>query len=83
MKIDLLNFILNIQKNNDAYNSHGGYKISFLKSCLEQENKQQLILDLSSELQAEVVQSIGHTVILYKENKFMKTFWEKKRRGKR
>ena len=35
----------------------------------EQEKKQQLILDLSSELQAEVVQSIGHTVILYKENK--------------
>ncbi|MCI5543371.1 MAG: YhbY family RNA-binding protein [Candidatus Onthovivens sp.] len=59
----------NIKMLKNAFNTHEIIKISFLKSCLEQENKQQLILDLSSELQAEVVQSIGHTVILYKENK--------------
>lgn len=53
----------------NAFNTHEVIKISFLKSCLDQNNKQQLILDLSSELRAEVVQSIGHTVILYKENK--------------
>lgn len=56
----------------NAFNTHEIIKITFLKSCLEQNNKQQLILDITSNLNADLVQSIGHTIILYKENKDLK-----------
>lgn len=44
-------------------------KVAFLKSSVENEDLNELILDLSSNLNAEVIQKIGKTIILYRENK--------------
>ena len=48
---------------------HELIKIAFLKSALENVNFDEAVLDLSANLHAEVVQKIGKTVILYRENK--------------
>lgn len=45
-------------------------KISFLKSSFsDAESKNELILDLVSNLKAEVVENIGKTLLLYRPNK--------------
>lgn len=53
---------------NNCFNTHELIKISFLKSSLEESNKEALILDLISSLRCELIQKIGNTLILYKEN---------------
>ncbi len=57
---------------NNCFNTHELIKISFLKNSLEEENKEALILDLISELRCDIIQKIGNTLILYKENKKLK-----------
>ncbi len=42
----------NIKMLKNAFNTHEIIKISFLKSCLEQENKQQLILNRNLSLRS-------------------------------
>ena len=56
----------------NCFNTHELVKISFLKSSLEEENREELILDLVSALRCELIQKIGNTIILYKENKKLK-----------
>ena len=53
---------------NNCFNTHELVKINFLKSSLEDANKEALILDLISSLRCELIQKIGNTLILYKEN---------------
>ncbi len=57
---------------NNCFNTHELVKISFLKNSLEEENRETLILDLISELKCDIIQKIGNTLILYKENKKLK-----------
>jgi len=47
---------------------HELIKIGFLKSALNNADLEQLILDISGSLHADVVQQIGHTVLLYRKN---------------
>ena len=54
---------------NNGIEKHELIKIAFLKSALETVNFEEAVLDLSANLHAEVVQKIGKTVILYRENK--------------
>lgn len=45
-------------------------KVAFLKTSLSEEHSfEEMILDLSSELDAIIIQKIGKTIVLYKENK--------------
>lgn len=53
----------------NAITKHELIKIAFLKSALESESMNQMILDIASKLNADVVQTIGHTAILYRQNK--------------
>ena len=57
---------------NNCFNTHELVKISFLTNSLEEENRETLILDLISELKCDIIQKIGNTLILYKENKKLK-----------
>ena len=57
---------------NNCFNTHELVKISFLKNSLEEENRETLILDLISELKCDIIQKVGNTLILYKENKKLK-----------
>jgi Predicted RNA-binding protein containing KH domain, possibly ribosomal protein len=57
---------------NNGIIKHEIIKISFLKSSLSNKPLEELILDLSSDLKADVVQQIGHTVVLYKANPKLK-----------
>ena len=54
---------------NNALEKHELIKVAFLKSALDNINFEEAILDLSANLHADIVQKIGKTVILYKENK--------------
>lgn len=47
---------------------HEMVKISFLKSALGEASKEQYVLDLLSTLNADLVQSIGNTIIIYRPN---------------
>ncbi len=53
----------------NAFSKHELIKISFLKSCFENRDKHEITLDLIASLKCDLVQSIGNTIILYKENK--------------
>ena len=68
---ELLNnqVIYNIQ---NAFNTRELIKISFLKSALENGDKNAIILDLASSLNCDIVQIIGNTVLLYKPNSELK-----------
>lgn len=58
-----------IQNISNCFNTHELVKIAFLKSCLDQKSKHEVILDLMSKMKdCELVQSIGNTIILYKQN---------------
>ncbi|MDY2728405.1 MAG: YhbY family RNA-binding protein [Candidatus Onthovivens sp.] len=60
------NFIAMIQK---AFEKYELIKVSFLKSSVENYNFEEMILDLSATVDAQIIQKIGKTIILYKENK--------------
>ena len=60
------NFIAMIQK---AFEKYELIKVSFLKSSFENYNFEEMILDLSATVDAQIIQKIGKTIILYKENK--------------
>ena len=47
-------------------------KVAFVKSSLDNFNFEEMIIDLSSSLNATIIQKIGKTIILYKENKKIK-----------
>ena len=57
-----------LQSLENAINAHELIKVVFLKSALESKKMEELVLDISSGIKADVVQEIGHTVILYKAN---------------
>lgn len=61
----------NVYKNlENALNAHEIIKISLLKtSFTNDEEKNELIINLISNLNAEIVNKIGNTIIIYKENK--------------
>ena len=61
-----------IQSVENCFSTHELIKISFLKSALGATSKQELILDLIDALDCDVVQSIGNTIIIYRENKDIK-----------
>lgn len=48
--------------------AHELIKVAFLKSALDGKQFEELVLDVSSGIHADVVQEIGHTVILYRAN---------------
>ncbi|MFA6755149.1 MAG: YhbY family RNA-binding protein [Bacilli bacterium] len=52
----------------NALTKHELIKVSFLKAALADKNKDEMVLDLSSSLHADIVQIIGNTAILYKKN---------------
>jgi len=68
---DLLdqNVILNI---NNCFKTHEIVKISFLRAAHENADKREIILDISAATKAEVIQVIGNTALLYKENTKLK-----------
>ena len=47
-------------------------KINFLKSALVGKEKQEIVLDLIDALDCDVIQMIGNTMIIYRENKELK-----------
>lgn len=61
-----------IQNINNCFKTHELIKISFLRSAHENADKRQLILDISSETKSDVIQIIGNTALLYKENTKLK-----------
>ena len=61
-----------IKNINNCFKTHEIIKVSFLKSAYVNNEKQQLVLDISSATHSEVVQIIGNTVLLYKENDKLK-----------
>lgn len=62
--------VLTMLKN--AFDKHELIKVAFLKSALDNFNFEEVILDLSANLDAIIIQKIGKTIILYKENKKLK-----------
>lgn len=68
---DLLNDSL-IESIENCFSTHELIKISFLKSALASKSKQEFILDLIDALDCDVVQIIGNTAIIYRENKEIK-----------
>jgi RNA-binding protein len=62
-----------IQNINNAFKTREIVKVAFLKSSVTDKDSQQaLILDISSATNSEIVQIIGHTVLLYKPNDKLK-----------
>ena len=57
-----------IESINNAFRTRELLKISLLKSSMVQESKNEILIELVSNLKCEVVQIIGNTVLLYKEN---------------
>ena len=53
---------------NKAFNTRELVKICCLKSSTAQKSKNELIIDLTSLLNCEVVQVIGNSILLYKPN---------------
>lgn len=53
----------------NAFSKHELIKVSYLKSSLVNKDRHELTLDLLSKLNCDLVQEIGNTIILYKENK--------------
>ncbi len=53
---------------NNAIIKHELIKVSFLKSSIQSVPLEELLLDISSGLHCEVVQTIGNTALLYKKN---------------
>lgn len=62
--------VINMLKN--ALLKHELIKISFLKSAMDEVNKEEMILDLLSILHCELVQSIGNTILIYKHSPKLK-----------
>ena len=63
---DVINNISN------SFNTRELIKISFLKSALDNYDKNTLIIDLTSHLKCEVVQTIGNTMLIYRPNDKLK-----------
>ena len=61
-----------IESIENCFSTHELIKISFLKSALANKTKQEFILDLISNLDCDVIQIIGNTAIIYRENKALK-----------
>lgn len=61
-----------IQSIENCFSTHELIKICFLKSALANKTKQEIILDLVGNLDCDVIQSIGNTIIIYRENKDIK-----------
>lgn len=53
----------------NCFNTHELIKISFLKSSFQEKTKNELIVTLVDELDCDVIQIIGNTCIIYRENK--------------
>ena len=71
LKINIGKEVLNNQVINSirtAFNTRELIKIAFLKSAIENSDKNAVILDLASALNCDIVQIIGNTVLLYKKN---------------
>ncbi|MFA6666750.1 MAG: YhbY family RNA-binding protein [Bacilli bacterium] len=47
---------------------HELIKIAFLKSAIKDDNLEQMILDISSGIHCDIVQTIGNTALLYRPN---------------
>ena len=60
------NNVINMLSN--AIIKHELIKVSFLKSSIQSVHLEELLLDISSGLHCEVVQTIGNTALLYKKN---------------
>ncbi len=59
-----------LQNIENALRKHELVKVYFLKSAIvDKEDLNQLIIELSSSLNCEIVQKIGHSIVIYKENK--------------
>ena len=52
----------------NCFNTHEIVKISFLKSALEKNTKNEMIFDLASATHSDIIQIIGNTALLYKPN---------------
>ncbi len=52
---------------NDALNAHELVKVSMLKNC--EENFKEVVFDLAAATNAETIQTIGRTFVLYKKSK--------------
>lgn len=52
----------------NALIKHEIIKISFLKSSMQNHDKNQIILDILSKLNADLVQKIGNIIVIYREN---------------
>ena len=58
---------------NNAFNTHELIKISFLKTAVDKTSKNELAIKLVEKLKnVDIVQQIGNTIILYRENKEIK-----------
>lgn len=68
---DLLSDSL-IESIENCFSTHELIKICFLKSALASKTKQEFILDLIDALDCDVIQIIGNTAIIYRENKEIK-----------
>lgn len=55
-----------------ALDKHEIIKIAFLKTSVDAYNLEEMILDISSFLKADVIQKIGKTIILYRKNPKLK-----------
>lgn len=53
---------------NKALLRHEVIKISFLKSAFINVSKEEIVLDILGSLHAELVSSIGNTIVIYKPN---------------
>ena len=53
---------------NNAFNTRELVKICFLKSSMTKMSRNELIIELSSQLKCEVVQIIGNSILIYKPN---------------
>ena len=61
-----------IKNIDNSFNTRELIKISFLKSALDNCDKNTLIIDLTSHLKCEVVQTIGNTMLIYRPNDKLK-----------
>lgn len=56
----------------NALTKHEIIKISFLKSALDNKDKQELILDIVSALNVELINSVGNVITVFKANTKLK-----------
>ncbi len=75
VKINIGKELLNdnvISSIENCFSTHELIKINFLKSALVGKEKQEIVLDLIDALDCDVIQMIGNTMIIYRENKELK-----------